>query len=116
MTDPLHTEPGEVTQAIQSLTELVVWLESDPNAIHDLRLEMGEDGMARARNVFTRTAAKAASRAREARLREALAELVKEYVCNVDCTRLGGFYLDPEKEDVVIEARAALTASEAPNA
>ena len=42
------------------------------------------------------------------RLREALRELVEEYVRNVDCTRLGGFYLDPETEDCIIHARATL--------
>jgi len=42
------------------------------------------------------------------RLRSALKELVEEYVRNVDCTRLGGFYLDPETEDCIIDARAAL--------
>ena len=42
------------------------------------------------------------------RLRGALKELVEEYVRNVDCTRLGGFYLDPETEDCIIDARAAL--------
>ena len=42
------------------------------------------------------------------RLRAALKELVEEYVRNVDCTRLGGFYLDPETEDCIIDARAAL--------
>lgn len=44
------------------------------------------------------------------RLRGALTELVEEYVCNVDRTRLGGFYLDPETEDCIIDARAALEA------
>ena len=44
----------------------------------------------------------------KARLREALTTLVEEYVTNVDCTRLGGFYLDPESEECVVEARAAL--------
>lgn len=41
---------------------------------------------------------------------EALKELVEEYVENVDVTRLAGFYLDPETEECVIKARAALAA------
>lgn len=60
----------------------------------------------------TRTAAEAASREEVERLRIALSELVEAYVCNVDSCRVGGFYFDPEQEDVVVEARAALTASE----
>jgi len=38
----------------------------------------------------------------------ALRDLVKEYVSNVDPYRTGRFYIDPEQEDVVVEARAAL--------
>ena len=41
---------------------------------------------------------------------EALRDLVEEYIANVDSTRLGGFYQDPETEDCVIAARAALAA------
>ena len=41
-------------------------------------------------------------------LREALGNLVNAYTANVDTYRLGGFYTDPETEDEVIEARAAL--------
>lgn len=43
-----------------------------------------------------------------AELVEALEQLVEEYARNVDSTRLGGFYLDPETEHCVIDARAAL--------
>lgn len=45
-----------------------------------------------------------------ARLRTALRELVEEYVGNVDQYRVGGFRSDPEEEDVVKKARAALEA------
>lgn len=41
-------------------------------------------------------------------LMEALKRLLEEYVSNIDSHRLGGFYLDPEKEECVVEARAAL--------
>jgi hypothetical protein len=43
-----------------------------------------------------------------AELVEALRELVEEYVCNVDATRLGGFYTDPETEECVKHARTLL--------
>jgi hypothetical protein len=39
---------------------------------------------------------------------EAVKWLLEEYVSNVDSYRMGGFYLDPEKEECVVEARAAL--------
>ena len=42
------------------------------------------------------------------RLRGALSNLINAYTANVDTYRLGGFYTDPETEDEVIEARAAL--------
>ena len=44
----------------------------------------------------------------ERELREALEWLVSEYTCNVDSCRIGGFYLDPETEDCVVEARAVI--------
>ena len=42
------------------------------------------------------------------RLKAALGNLINAYTANVDTYRLGGFYTDPETEDEVIEARAAL--------
>ncbi len=42
------------------------------------------------------------------RLKAALGNLINAYIANVDTYRLGGFYTDPETEDEVIEARAAL--------
>ena len=39
---------------------------------------------------------------------EAVKWLLEEYVSNVDSYRMGGFYFDPEKEECVVEARAAL--------
>ena len=38
----------------------------------------------------------------------ALSQLINEYVSNVDPYRTGGFYFPPDKEDIIIEARAAL--------
>ena len=42
------------------------------------------------------------------RLREALSILLEEYVSDVDPYRVAGFYRDPETEDCVVKARAAL--------
>ena len=44
-----------------------------------------------------------------AELVEALKWLVSEYVSNVDACRLGGFYRNPEEEECVVDARAALS-------
>lgn len=41
-------------------------------------------------------------------LREALSILMEEYVNEVDPHRVAGFYRDPETEDCVVKARAAL--------
>ena len=50
----------------------------------------------------------AAERAKIEKLREALTNLVEEYTMNVDSFRTGGFYTDPETEEVIIAARATL--------
>lgn len=42
------------------------------------------------------------------KLISALEALLNEYVTDVDPFRVGGFYQDPETEDVVIEARKAI--------
>ena len=42
------------------------------------------------------------------RLRAALSILLEEYVSDVDPYRVAGFYRDPETEDCVVKARAAL--------
>lgn len=57
-------------------------------------------------------AALRAAAQREDKLRRALCNLIEAYISNVDKTRVGGFYLDPETEDVVVEARAALSKQE----
>lgn len=49
-----------------------------------------------------------AAKARNAKLADAARELVERYVTEVDPCRVGGFYFNPEKEDVVINVLAAL--------
>ena len=41
-------------------------------------------------------------------LREALSILVENYVSEIDAYRVAGFYRDPETEECVVNARAAL--------
>ena len=108
MTDPLHTEPG-VTEADYALLRT---LDVPASADHLLMA------------AYHRTAAEAASRAREARLREALAKArkiirdVEDYMARPDrgdwgteCALCMGELFDDDRE-AIAAIDAALTASE----